>query len=267
MAFLGAPFPPPRRRPILRRLLIYSSLSLTSLSIGLFLATTNPLFQTIPSLLLHRSSPTASLQYLPPTERAEKINEHIISHPVAERLRRDPEWTESRPHLQMPEMMRRHSLTANTLIGDTKIPVPPLIFTKGKGKELVAISYLGSDLCGHVGIVHGGMLATMLDEGLARCCFAALPGRVGVTARLEVDFRKVARSEGFLVLKARTKQVEGRKAWVDGRVEVLNVSTNGAGQGGLGAENVKWSPWDEKGEVLVEAKGLFVEPKWAKVRL
>lgn len=153
--------------------------------------------------------------------------------------------------------MRAHSLTASTLIGDTKIPVPPLMFTRGRGEELIAISYLGSDLCGHVGIVHGGMLATMCDEGLARCCFAALPNRVGVTARLEVDFKKPCRSEGFVMLKARTERVEGRKAWVRGRVEVLEMGKEVGKEGG---------PWEERGEVLVEAQGLFVEPKWAKVR-
>lgn len=162
----------------------------------------------------------------------------------------------------MPEMMRKHSLTANTLLGDTKVPVAPLIFTKGQGEELIAISYLGSDLCGHVGIVHGGMLVTMLDEGMARCCFAALPGKIGVTARLEIDFRKAARSEGFVVLKARTEGVEGRKAWVAGRVEVLPME-DGEEKGKGGGK----SPWDQRGEVLVEAKSLFVEPKWAKVRL
>ena len=173
----------------------------------------------------------------------------------------------------MPETMRRHSLTASTLIGDTKIPVPPLIFTKGQGEELVAISYLGSDLCGHVGIIHGGMLATMLDEGLARCCFAALPSKVGVTARLEIDYRKVCRSEGFVVLKARTEKVEGRKAWVKGRVEVLPVddeeskseSPRPVHQQPQG-DQVTSSPFDQIGrDVLVEAEGLFVEPKWAKV--
>ncbi|KAL9586082.1 MAG: hypothetical protein Q9203_003991, partial [Teloschistes exilis] len=143
-----APLQPPPRR-LLRRVLIYTSLSLTSLTLGLYLATTNPLFQTIPSLFFRRSSPATSPAYLPPTERAQKIDELMTSHPLSERLRRDPEWTESRPYSQMPEMMRKHSLTANTLLGDTKVPVAPLIFTKGQGEELIAISYLGSDLCGH----------------------------------------------------------------------------------------------------------------------
>lgn len=31
----------------------------------------------------------------------------------------------------------------------------------------MAVVHLGSDLCGHIGIVHGGMIATLLDEILA----------------------------------------------------------------------------------------------------
>lgn len=167
----------------------------------------------------------------------------------------------------MPSVMQQHSLTASTLMGDTKIPVPPLMFTKGhKGEELVAISYLGADLCGHVGIIHGGMLATMLDEGLARCCFAALPSKVGVTARLEIDFRRPTKCEGFVILKARTEKVEGRKAWVKGRVEALPMMRGGDRERVTIGRTVEIGPYEEKGEVLVEAEGLFVEPKWAKVR-
>lgn len=105
-------------------------------------------------------------------------------------------------------------------------------------------------------------MATMLDEGLARCCFAALPSKVGVTARLEIDFRRPTKCDGLVILKARTQRVEGRKAWVKGRVEVLPIGEGEA----MGKEGkVEVAPYDEMGEVLVEAEGLFVEPKWAKV--
>lgn len=114
------------------------------------------------------------------------------------------------------------------------------------GKKLVSISYLGTDLCGHVGIIHGGLLATLLDEGLARCGFAALPNKIGVTASLTINYRKPATAGSFVVLKAETIKVEGRKVWVKGRIETLER--------------------DQKpGKVLVEAEGLFVEPKNAKV--
>ena len=182
-----------------------------------------------------------------PDEKTAAIDRHINNHPLSQKLRADPKFTESRPHLRMPAEIRKHSLTSGTLLGPTKIPVPPLAFAR-EGDEFVCITYLGTDLCGHVGIVHGGMLATMVDEGLARCCFAALPNRIGVTASLTINYRSPAKAGSYVVLKAKTTKVEGRKAWVEGRIETL-------GEG------------EEPGTVLVEATGLFVEPKYAAVGL
>lgn len=111
---------------------------------------------------------------------------------------------------------------------------------------MVSIFHLGSNVSGHPGIVHGGLLATLLDEGLARCCFPALPNGVGVTANLNIDYRRPAMTDTFAVLRAETVRVEGRKAWVEGRIETL--------------------PEDGKEpEVLVEAKALFIEPRQAAV--
>ena len=183
--------------------------------------------------------------YQAPDDVAAGINNHIANHPLTQSLRADPAWTESRPHLRYPESQKKHSLTAGTLLGPGKIPVPPVVFCE-EGKKLVSISYLGTDLCGHVGIVHGGMLATLLDEGLARCGFPALPNKIGVTASLTVNYKKPAPAGSYVVLKAETTKVEGRKVWVKGRIELLGKT-------------------EEPGMVLVEAEGLFVEPKYAKV--
>jgi acyl-coenzyme A thioesterase PaaI-like protein len=108
--------------------------------------------------------------------------------------------------------------------------------------ELVSICYLGDAVCGHPGIVHGGLLATLMDEGLARTCFAALPHKVGMTASLKIDYRAPCKADQFVVLKAKTTKVEGRKAWVKGQLETLPLDG---------------SP----GKVLVEGEALFVEPK------
>lgn len=106
----------------------------------------------------------------------------------------------------------------------------------------MAISYLGSDLCGHPGIVHGGLIATILDEGLARCCFAALPNKVGVTARLLINYRAPVPAGSYVVLRAKTTDVDGRKAWVEGRIESLVAE-------------------GEKPTVYAEATALFIEPR------
>lgn len=98
-----------------------------------------------------------------------------------------------------------------------------------------------------MGIIHGGLLATLLDEGLARCGFSALPNKIGVTANLNINYRNPAPAGSYVVLKAEMTKVEGRKVWVKGRIELLGDTV-------------------EPGKLLVEAEGLFIEPKYAKVR-
>lgn len=182
-----------------------------------------------------------------PNSPAEAIEKHIFSHPVVGQLLADETLSASRPHLKIPPTLRPHNLTGGTLLGADKIAVPPLIFSSADGSRFVSVQYLGSALCGHPGLVHGGLLATLLDEGLARCCFPALPNKVGVTASLKIDYRKPCQAEQYVVLRAETTKVEGRKAWVTGRLETLVDESKG-----------------EVPEVLVEAEALFIEPRQAK---
>ena len=170
----------------------------------------------------------------------------INNHPLVKSLRADPTLSESRPHMKMPAGYRARSLSAGALSGPKKMPVPAYQWLKPEGKGMTAVTYVGDDLCGHPGIVHGGLIATMLDEGLARACFDALPHKIGVTANLNIDYRKPTPAGSFLVLKAETTKVEGRKAWVKGHIELLAAP-------------------GEKPTILAEATALYVSPKHAAV--
>lgn len=142
--------------------------------------------------------------------------------------------------------MSEISFTASMIGVPGKVAIPPMVWTTENGSEGVVIMYLGGAMCGHPGFVHGGMIATILDEGLARTCFAALPNKVGMTANLTIDYRKPCSSNQFVVMKARTTKVEGRKAWVEGRLETL--------------------PQDgSEGVLIAEGKALFIEPRNAAV--
>jgi len=184
--------------------------------------------------------------YVLEDDEAKAIDDFIKGHTLAAEMRQNPDMTESRPHMRLPDTLRRHNLTGGTLLGPGRISVPPICWTEKGGKSLVSISHLGTDVCGHPGIVHGGLLATMLDEGLARCCFAALPHNVGVTAKLEINYRKPVHAGTYVVLRARTIRVEGRKAWVEGQLETL--ATEG-----------------EEPVVLAQASALFVSPRFAAI--
>lgn len=173
-----------------------------------------------------------------------EIEHYIQNHPFVAKLRKEPDLVESRPHLDIPVLFRANVLTAGILSGPDRIVVPPIVFSDKEGKRLFAIQYVGDQLCGHPGIVHGGLLATLMDETLARCCFPALPKKVGMTANLDVNYRAPCRAGTYIVIKAQTTKVEGRKAWVSGTLEELP------------APDVEGD-----GKVLVEASALMIEPR------
>ena len=149
--------------------------------------------------------------------------------------------------MKIPASIREHHLTGGALAGEGRLEIPPLQFVEGDdGKSAITIFYIGSDLCGHRGFVHGGAMATLLDEALARCCFQALPNKVGMTANLNINYRRPLPAGSFAVIRCKTTRVEGRKAWVEGTLENLC---------GEGEERV----------VYCEADALFIEPKQAAV--
>lgn len=85
------------------------------------------------------------------------------------------------PYSTLPEYAANHSLTAGTLRGPSKLAVAPLVFAKDDESEAIVIIHLGRSLCGHDGIVHGGMVGTILDEATGRNALLNLPTKIGVT--------------------------------------------------------------------------------------
>lgn len=81
--------------------------------------------------------------------------------------------------------------------------------------------HLGSGLCGHEGVVHGGLLATILDEAIGRTALLNLPTNVGVTATLSVKYRKPTFADRFVVVRTELVSREGRKCVARGWVESL----------------------------------------------
>ncbi|KAH7037528.1 HotDog domain-containing protein, partial [Microdochium trichocladiopsis] len=115
------------------------------------------------------------------------------------------------------------------------------IFHNPATHELVSIVYLGASIAGWPGVVHGGAIATVLDETLGRCAVRMFPARTGVTANLEMDYKAPTRTEGFYVIRDKGNGKGDRKRWVVGSLERMD------------------------GTVCVKAKALFVVPKGVKL--
>ncbi|GAA5853543.1 hypothetical protein JCM9279_001308 [Rhodotorula babjevae] len=149
-----------------------------------------------------------------------------------------PRYTLSRPYASTPA--GPHSLSGYALRGPGKFAVPPLVFTTTDKKESVLVVHVGDGLCGHEGVVHGGLLATVLDEAMGRTALLNLPSNIGVTATLGMKYKKPTFANQYIVVRTSLVKQQGRKAWVQGRIE------------------------DAEGTTLVEAECLFVEPKFAQ---
>lgn len=202
----------------------------------------------------------------------------IISQiPLVQTLRASHDsYKESRPHLAIPPAMRQHHFVGGSLAGNGKLTLAPYMWTSSqksnkatgdsKASSVVSVFHIGRDLCGHPGFVHGGLLSVLFDEVFARCVSAAFPSGLGMTANLNVDFRKPALPDHLYILQAETVKVEGRKAWVQGRMTYLPVHLPAQSE----ADNIAFDSAllkeDAEGATMVsEAKALFIEPKFADV--
>ncbi|CAN9180985.1 unnamed protein product [Alternaria alternata] len=247
---ISTPPPPPpnpnlqkAKRPIYIRLPIALALTLLTFTGGFIMAGA-PAIESLRDLSNPPTDAETLEMFKPSTEQVAEIERSIFEHPITKSLLEDPKYIPSRPHLKIPEGLRAQNLTGGTLLGPDKIAVPPLQFSTADGSSFVSLQYLGEALCGHPGIVHGGLLATLLDEGLARCCFPALPNKVGVTASLNITYKAPCMAGQIVVLRAETTKVEGRKAWVKGWLETIPKE---------GKEPL----------ILTEAEALFIEPRQA----
>ncbi|KAJ5273758.1 hypothetical protein N7478_008883 [Penicillium angulare] len=252
---------------------------------------------------LHQQGPSRSAvvheQALPQTEhqvsipQAEKLKssqpgtsnnvDTLISQiPLVQTLRQSHKsYKESRPHLAIPPAIRQHHFVGGSLAGPGKLALAPYMWTTSRKAEtsessksesrsktetssVVSVFHIGRDLCGHPGFVHGGLLSVLFDEVFARCVSAAFSSGLGMTANLNVDFRKPALPDRMYVLRAETTKVEGRKAWVEGKMICLPLALPlSHGVSGLAADTGLLSEESEGAVMVAEARALFIEPKFA----
>ncbi|KAJ7124703.1 HotDog domain-containing protein [Mycena filopes] len=232
--------PPSRRLGALAAISLFSGISLGSYAVG-------ALYPPTPiSLLYPRPAPPppADINSAESLAYSAALESELQALPALQALRASAdaaEWYETRPHEHLPDELKANKLAAGALRGPGKLALYPLARVKKDESEAVVFVHLGRGLCGHDGIVHGGLLATLLDEALARNAITNFPEKVGVTATLSLNYRAPTRADQFVVLKTKLVELNGRKATVSGRVEDLD------------------------GNLLVDATALFIQPRYAKL--
>ena len=115
-----------------------------------------------------------------------------------------------------------------------------LDFMLAEDGHVVCDAVICADFEGPKGYVHGGMIATLLDETMSKAVRSH--GVVGMTRHLEVDYLRPVPSKSSIRLEAWLTHAEGRKHWARARIV------------------------HENGTVLAEGKGLFVEVSERRAR-
>jgi uncharacterized protein (TIGR00369 family) len=99
--------------------------------------------------------------------------------------------------------------------------------------SVASLPVVGSAFEGHPGYLHGGVIATLLDEAMSKAVRAQ--GSTSMTRKIEIDYLRPVPSGVQLRIEGRVVRNEPRKHWAEARI--LN----------------------EEGTALAEAKGLFIE--------
>lgn len=175
-------------------------------------------------------------------------------------------YRESRLHGNMhPKIGSTHFVTGS-LLGNDKLPVDPWFYTRKKPKcSAISLLYIGNNLCGHPGYVHGGVGIALFDDIFARTAGTIFPSGVAMTAYLNMDFKRPSLPERVYIMRAEIEKAEGRKIWVTGAMRSLPSYAADEMLRQPPAEHGELSEAEKSGELVAEANALFIEPKFADV--
>lgn len=108
-----------------------------------------------------------------------------------------------------------------------------LEFMLAPDNTVVSLATVPDSFEGPAGYLHGGVIATLLDETMSKAVRAR--GLTAMTRHMEVDYRRPVPTGAPIRMEGRVVRSEGRKHWTEARI--------------FGAEDI----------VLAYSVGLFIE--------
>ncbi|MFZ0340499.1 MAG: PaaI family thioesterase [Terracidiphilus sp.] len=88
-----------------------------------------------------------------------------------------------------------------------------LEFLLASDGAVVSLPIVPDTFEGHPGYLHGGIIATLLDEAMSKAVRAQ--GQLSMTRKMEVDYLRPVPSGAPLRVEGRVARSEGRKHWAE----------------------------------------------------
>ncbi|KAK7203101.1 HotDog domain-containing protein [Myxozyma melibiosi] len=170
------------------------------------------------------------------------IEKELQSSRVVQKMRATEGYVERRMWADVPQKYLDSGFLSGSLRGPGKFAVPGIVFVNEEEKKVVSVIHCGRKVCGFPRIVHGGVIASLLDECLARAAILPLPAHTAVTANLTVNYRRPTQADQVISIETEVTENTDRKSLVSGVVKSAH------------------------GEKLAEATAVFVVPKHYKLQ-
>jgi acyl-coenzyme A thioesterase PaaI-like protein len=158
------------------------------------------------------------------------------------------------PYSVLPREQRKHHLVASSLSSSSALGGYQRIFQDKTTGDVYSLLHFGPAVTGWPRLVHGGALATALDETCGRVAFARL-GRAAsgkdrpiVTAKLKVDYLKMTRADRAYIVGARVMRDD-------------ELEPEERGKGHYKAHIEAWVKDPKTNEKNVVARALYIGPK------
>ena len=167
------------------------------------------------------------------TAALERLHLNAGELPIVKELRSHPgEWLEIKPHDTMADNERTSHLIVGSLAGAQALAVQ-LVFWNEKEQRSISVVYFGAALTGWPGVTHGGCLATVMLESLARVASgnASIKDNDadGLVKTMELQYRAPTLAKAFYVIRAEVDESVGRKSGDE--MTVLKATLESADRG------------------------------------
>ncbi|ANZ75120.1 BA75_03056T0 [Komagataella pastoris] len=157
--------------------------------------------------------------------------------PIVKALSNDPKYVKFRAWQNLEGNILENSLIGGTLNVPGGFAVMPVVFLNDSTKEMITVVHVGRKLCGYPLLVHGGILATILDENLKRCSILEFNKRKNLnlkyddemsynmihTKTLTITYKSPTLADNFIVIKSQC-QPGGDKDSVNVKADIETVN-------------------------------------------